>query len=530
MSSGSSHRLAFAGAALFAAAGLGLAAFHPVPGAPAAAHAARTASPNVVLIQTDDQAISQFTREVMPNTKRLLGQHGTTFKSYIATTAQCCPSRASLITGQYAHNHGVTSNELAYPALEDKRNVLPVWLRQAGYRTIHVGKFLNGYKRIADPASDVPPGWDQWRLVLGNNYYDYDYYVNGRVLHHGTRPSDHVTQVLNRDAARLVHRYAPRRRPFFLELDHRAPHSGGRRDQVSRCRRAAVPERRDLRLLRGASSPRPPSFNERDVSDKPTALRTMPRLGDLQRKQVSKRWRCAVASLAGVDRGVARVYRAVKDAGELGKTIFIFLSDNGFFFGQHRLPDGKVFPYEEALHLPLVITLPKRFRDGKPRLPTTRRPVANIDVAPTILDLARAQPCPPAGSCRTMDGRSLTPLMTRSGGWPAGRGLLTEFSSPSPSARSICQYAGIRTRGTIYLEYSRAADPSTQECEAIDEREWYDLEGDPFQLQNQCFGGDPANCPAGGERLELDARLIRLGNCAGIAGRDQPVGGRPFCE
>jgi N-acetylglucosamine-6-sulfatase len=530
MSFSFSHRLAFVGAALLAAAGLALAASHPVPGAPEGAHAARTVRPNVVLFQTDDQTTSQLTRRVMPNTKRLLVKRGTTFKSYIATTPQCCPSRASLITGQHAHNHGVTSNEVGYPGLEDKNNVLPVWLQQAGYTTIHVGKFLNGYQLFADPASEVAPGWDQWRTVVGNGYYNYDYFVNGRVLHHGSQAGDHVTHVLNRDAVRVVHRYAPDRRPFYLQLDQRAPHNAHQPDPFGSCEGRPIPQPRDENLFKDASLPKPPSFNEHNMNDKPAFIKAKPKLGARARTKLKKRWRCALASLAGVDRGVAKVYQAVKDAGELGKTVFIFISDNGLFHGQHRLPGGKVFPYEEALRLPLVIGLPKRFRDGGPRVRTAGRPVGNIDLAPTILDLANAQPCPPAGSCRTLDGRSLLPLLTRSGRWPARRGLLTEYRVPDLGAYSTCRYAGIRTRSTIYVEHSRVVDPSTGQCVDTAQREWYDLNHDPFELHNQCFGGRPANCPAGPKRLKLDARLTRLRDCAGIAGRDQPVGGRPFCE
>jgi len=531
MSFASNHRLALAGATLLAAAGLGLGASRPVPGAPEGAHAAPNGRPNIVLIQSDDQTAAQLTRKVMPNTSQLLIQHGTTFKRSIATTAQCCPSRASLLTGQYAHNHGVTSNAVGYPALEDKNNVLPVWLQQDGYRTIHVGKFLNAYERFADPPSEVPPGWDQWRAVLGRTtYYDYDYFVNGRVVHHGSQPEDNVTQVFNRHAARLVRKYAPDRRPFYLQLDHRAPHTALRHDPFGHCARAPMPEPRDEELFKDASPPRPPSFNESDMSDKPAFINTKPKLGALERKQVRKHWRCALASLAGVDRGVAKVYRAVKDAGELRKTMFIFISDNGQFYGQHRIISGKVLPYEEALRLPLVIRLPKRYRDGAPRVPKTGRPVGNIDLAPTILDLAKAEPCPPAGSCRTMDGRSLMPLLTRSGRWPTGRGLLTEYRVRDLGRHSTCEFAGIRIRNTIYVEHSRVVDPSTGQCVAADQREWYDLKQDPFELDNRCFGGSPADCPVGGERVELDARLAKLRDCAGIAGRDQHVGGRPFCE
>ena len=164
-------RIVPGGAILVVALAAGFAIQDQLPRAPAVASIRAVGRPNIVLIQTDDQTYKQLTRRAMPNTKRLLVRRGTRFTDYIASTAQCCPSRASLITGQYAHSHGVTSNNVGYPGLVDKGNVLPVWLRRAGYRTIHVGKFLNGYERSVEPDSVVPPGWDEWHSLLGSREY-----------------------------------------------------------------------------------------------------------------------------------------------------------------------------------------------------------------------------------------------------------------------------------------------------------------------------------------------------------------------
>ncbi|HSF01361.1 MAG TPA: sulfatase-like hydrolase/transferase [Solirubrobacterales bacterium] len=174
--------LVLGGVILGAVLGPGFALQGRLPPAPAVAGTGAVARPNIVLIQTDDQTYRQLTRSAMPQTRRLLARRGTKFTDYVASTAQCCPSRASLITGQYAHNHGVTSNNVGYAGLIDKGNVLPVWLRRAGYRTIHVGKFMNGYGAAVEPDSVVPPGWDQWHSVLGSReYYRYDLHVNGTV-------------------------------------------------------------------------------------------------------------------------------------------------------------------------------------------------------------------------------------------------------------------------------------------------------------------------------------------------------------
>ena len=528
-----SHRITPSGAALLAAACLTAAAAASLSGGTDRAFAAAGGRPNIVLIQSDDETRGQFTRKVMPNTKRLLADHGTSFRHYIATTAQCCPSRASLLTGQYAHNDGVTSNAVAYAGLLDKDNVLPVWLHQAGYLTMHVGKFLNGYQQFADPPSLVAPGWDQWYSFGGNltRYYDYDLYVNGGVVHRGHRAAANATNVATNAALGLLRSYARRAQPFYLQLDEPAPHVAGQRDPFGgMCGHAAIPERRDERTFKHARLPRPPSFNEVNMTDKPSFLRSAPRLDRGAVNRDRRRWRCALGALQGVDRAVARVYRAIKRAGDLRRTVFIFISDNGFFYGQHRIVQGKVLPYDEALHLPLVIRAPKRYLDASPRVRKVRKTVGNIDLAPTILDLAHAQPCPVQGTCRTMDGRSLVPLLSRSSGWLPHRALLTEYSARSPGIYATCQFDGIVTRDDVYVRHSRAVDPSTGDCVSTDQRERYDVSRDPYELDNLCFAGRAANCPLDARQADLEARLSQLRDCAGIAGRDQQVGGRPFCE
>jgi arylsulfatase A-like enzyme len=159
-----------------------------------------------------------------------------------------------------------------------------------------------------------------------------------------------------------------------------------------------------------------------------------------------------------------------------------------------------------------------------------KKPVANIDLAPTILDLARARPCQRRGVCRTMDGRSLLPLLSRSGGWPRRRGLLTEYEVRDLSRYSTCNFDGIRTGTTIYVEHSRVVNPRTGRCVAADQRERYDLDRDPHELHNRCFDGKPSSCPDNAQQLDLESRLDQLRDCAGVAGRDRRVGGRPFCE
>jgi arylsulfatase A-like enzyme len=268
------------------------------------------------------------------------------------------------------------------------------------------------------------------------------------------------------------------------------------------------------------------------MSDKPPFLQSAPKLGLHYRRQIAKRWRCALESLVGVDRTVSHVYDAVKRAGDLRRTVFMFFSDNGQFYGEHRVRVGKVFPYEEAIHVPLVMRVPKRYRHGARRLQHTAKPVANIDLAPTILQLAGASPCASGEGCRTMDGRSLVPILKRNRRWPRDRGLLTEYRVPDLPHYSTCRFAGIRTRHEIYVEHYRVVNPDTGEC--VDENppqvERYDLRSDRFELQNLCFGGSISSCPRDTDQLELDRRLAKLRDCAGVARRDEHVDGHPFCE
>jgi N-acetylglucosamine-6-sulfatase len=517
---------------VLAALGATLAADEPLRDAAAAASPAPSGPPNIVVIQSDDQTFRQF-RRAMPKTGRRLARHGgTTFTNYIASTAQCCPSRASLITGQYPHNNGVTSNNYAYGGLLDKDNVLPVWLEEAGYRTMHVGKFMNGYETFAGRRA-VAPGWEHWHTVRGKTrYYNYNVNMDGRLVRHGHRVQDHLTHVLNRSAVRLVREYAPQERPFYLQLDEAAPRGTRLLDPYGNCDKAPTPQPRDEKLWDGSGFPRPRSFNEHTTKDKPAFMRWRPRLSRADRAKIRKDWRCALESLAGVDRGVANLYDAVRNAGELDRTVFIFTSDNGQFSGEHRIGGGKVLPYEEAIHLPLVIKVPDAYRDEAPRVKRSGSPVANIDLAPTILDLAQARPCAPSGECRTMDGRSLMPLLEGSSGWPAGRGLLTEYKVNLKAAHAaVCAFAGIRTRRQLYVEYYAFAKPDgSKRCILSHQRERYDLGADPSELHNRCFGGKVRSCPNDQQQLNLEARVAKLRRCAGIQGRDPSVSGRPFCE
>ncbi len=192
--------------------------------------------PNLIVILVDDMPMS-YLEPTSPNTIELLGNQGTTFSEFVVTTPLCCPSRATFLTGQYGHNNGILANRPGYSDLVDKRSTLPVWLRRAGYRTIHIGRYLNGYKQFASHA--VAPGWDEWYSALEpRNYYNYDLEVNGDTVHYGGKPKDYLTSGVQpaRDAG-----HPPARQGLEAVLHPgRSPRAPRRVAQLRRRRAAAA--------------------------------------------------------------------------------------------------------------------------------------------------------------------------------------------------------------------------------------------------------------------------------------------------
>jgi N-acetylglucosamine-6-sulfatase len=181
------------------------------------ASAAPGEKPNIVMVVTDDQRLDSFNSRTMPATERLVADKGTTFTDTIITTPTCCPSRATMLTGQYGHNNGVMANAPGYRAMEDPENTLPVWLDEAGYQTAHLGKYLNGYQGVADPDTEVAPGWDEWyTLLTPRRYYGYNLAVNGNEERFGNDDEDYFARAINRKTTHVIRRFARPGDPFYL--------------------------------------------------------------------------------------------------------------------------------------------------------------------------------------------------------------------------------------------------------------------------------------------------------------------------
>jgi N-acetylglucosamine-6-sulfatase len=467
--------------------------------------------PNIVLIMDDDQSAEM--QRFLSKTNAVLGAHGVTFDDSFVNYSLCCPSRSTMLTGQYAHNHGVRGNQLpsgGYSKLAPSLgNSLPVWLQRAGYYTAHIGKFLNGYGATS-PDTEVPPGWNEWYGSLddpdaftGGTYTAYGYTLNenGRIVHYGSTPdvvdpATYQTDVYSQKAADFIRRRAPSRKPFYLSVAPRDPHA-----EAGSCSCAGNNPRAAPRYegtLAGLTAPRNPDFNEADVSDKPSNIRSLALLTPAQVAGVDARYRARAEALLGVDDLVQNVVSTLKAQGELRNTLILFTSDNGFFHGEHRVPQGKVRLYEPSIRVPLLIRGP-----GLPKGAHRSQPVGNVDLAETILDFAHAK------ARRLEDGMSLRSIMQRKRYWP-GRGLdletyFTPDTTEDPEDPPL-NYRGVRTDRYLYAEYGTG------------EQELYDLRADPFELQNAA-----SNPAYGTVKASLQRLLGGLARCAGRSCRSRPA-------
>jgi arylsulfatase A-like enzyme len=419
--------------------------------------------PNLVLILTDDQRWDSLW--AMPSVQGLLGGHGVTFENAFVTTALCCPSRTSILTGEASRHTGVLGNSPPNGGATafDDRSTVATWLHDAGYTTGLFGKYLNGYQLLS--PGYTPPGWDRWVAIAQRNQirqYRYTLNEDGRLVEYGDRKSDYGTTVLA-DHAREFARTA--REPFFVELAPIAPHL------------PATPERRDVLDFPYLPPHHPPSFGE-DPSDKPWWPSRAPDVPPTQGGTDFANRRM-LQSLQAVDREVLGLVCDLSARGVLDRTVIVFASDNGFLLGEHGLTQ-KAWPYEEAIRIPLVVRVP--WSVGRA---TDDHLVLNVDLASTFAELAGVTPP------LSQDGRSLVPLLH--GRRPAWRdAFVVEYLAPE-GPDGPPPYSAIRTTRQLYVEYENGW------------RELYDLDRDPYELTN--LADRPGAAPAV-ERLH--ARLTDL--------------------
>jgi arylsulfatase A-like enzyme len=424
--------------------------------------------PNFVFILTDDMRKDDL--KYMPKTYSLLGgDQGMRFENAVVSLPLCCPSRATIMRGQYAHNTGVWYNQNApdagWPAYKNNGNEqdnIATRLHNAGYRTGLFGKYLNEYD-----ASAVPPGWDDWfAFKQGGNLHQYlDYRVNdnGTIKYFGTGESDYSTDVLRSETQSFIGASVDAGKPFFAYVAPMAPHE------------PAIPAPRHENAFNGEQAPRLPSFNEEDVSDKPPWIQSLPTLTATDIAQIDARHENRVESLQAADELVDAVVTKLNNDRVLNNTYIVFTSDNGWQHGEHRIQSGKLQPYEESIHMPLLVRGP-----GVQAGTTTDKLTLNTDFFPTFTDLAGVTT--PA----YVDGRSLRPLLEGSTTTTWRTAVLLEQRS----------YRGIRTSdGLKYIEHERGS------------KELYNLNADPYELSNTYNATSPPT--------SLAARLQALKGCEG---------------
>ena len=470
------------------------------------------AEPNILFILTDDMKAREL--QYMPNTQRLLADQGLKFTEAYVTRSLCCPSRATILRGQYAHNHKVWTNVNPSGGFWNfydhdlDNSTIATWLDDpdnfddgVDYDTVLIGKYLNRYgldrNGNYDPTTYVPPGWDEWYAWEGDYYSDDTYDINewkssdgqpqGHIVTY-QRAQIHDTDLHAQVAEDFIRRTAGDETPFFMYLAPNAPHA------------PAYYAPRHSSMFSNERLPRPSSFNEADVSDKPRWVQDKPLLSPAQISDMTRFYRNRLRALQSVDEMVRQLVDTLSTEKDpltgqplIDNTYIVFTSDNGIYLGEHRL-QNKAAAYNAAPSVPLVIRGP-----GVPQGKTRSKIALNNDLAPTFASWAGVRP--PA----FVDGRSLEPLLTESppASWRSG-GFLIEHRRSSEEydyVRDIPNYDALRTARYNYVEYETG------------EKELYDLNADPTELDNLLAPDAPPPDP---ELLStLKMRLDALKRCAG---------------
>jgi N-acetylglucosamine-6-sulfatase len=404
----------------------------------------RTILPNIVLLLTDDQR--RDTLKYMPIVQRLLVQMGVRFDNGYVENPLCCPSRASILTGTNSNTNGVYSNHGphgGFAAFHDATTIATV-LQAAGYRTGQFGKYFNGYRE----TTYVPPGWDRWFATYDRDsgYYGYTAVSDGNEVQYGSDPADYGQTVLRNEAVSFIED-TDASQPLFMYWATHAPHA------------PAIPERQDRKAFASLARWRPPSYDEADVSDKPSHVRARPPIDRATAREIDRFRLDQIRSLQSVDRSVGAIVKALRESSRLENTIIVFMSDNGMLWGEHRL-HGKSEIYEEAIAVPFVV----RYDAMIGRARTDEHLVLNIDLAPTFADAAGVE-------LPDVDGRSLLPLLELSNaGWRDS--FLVEHLRAGDNTRYAPTFCAVHTDRYVLVRY------------ATGEEELYDLVRDPHQMEN----------------------------------------------
>jgi N-acetylglucosamine-6-sulfatase len=453
----------------------------------------RDGRPNIVFVLTDDLAMNLL--RYMPHVQAM-ERDGLTFRNYFVSDSLCCPSRASIFTGNFPHDTGVLGNTGPHGGFNvfysrgEEQHTFALALQRAGYRTAMMGKYLNGYLGTRGFARDgtpapvppayVPPGWTRWD-VGGYGYPEFNYVLNadGELQFHGHQPQDYLTDVIARDGIDFINQSAQTGRPFFLELATFAPHH------------PYVPAPRNRADFPGLQAPRTPDFNSLPTNP-PNWLRHRTPLDFFQIARINHDFRRRAQSVQAVDEMIGQIEQTLASDGIANNTYIVFSSDNGLHMGDYRLMPGKLTAYDTDIHVPLVVVGP-----GVPPGSSTDAMAENVDLAKTFASIG--------GTSIPGDGHSLVPLLLGARPVDWRNAVLIEHHGPrqaindpdfqQPASGNPVTYKAMRTNDFLYVEYVDG------------EREFYDLKSDPFELHNLA----PLLSPVTLAQLHLD--LLTMADC-----------------
>lgn len=452
---------------------------------------------NVVMVLADDLDWKLF--DQIPRLAALKDR-GMTFTNHTVVDSLCCPSRVTIMRGQYIHNHKIISNIEAtgggwptFQRLEEDEDCLPVWLDDAGVTTALYGKYLNEYPTRPNGIRYVPPGWDEWAVPIsrGDSYTGYSYTLNdnGNLIRYGTKPEDFLNDVLNNKARTFI---AETEEPFFLYLSNYTPHKPF----------ATAP--RHLGAHAGTVAPRTPAYNSYGENE-PEWLAEFPQLSDWKLSELDQVWRKRARSAETVADSVEAVLAELERTGKADETLVVVTTDNGYHVGEYRMPKGKRTPYAADTVVPMIAIGP-----GIPAGVQVEEMTSTIDLAPTFTEIMGGQ------SPEWVDGRSLVPFLAAGQAPDDWRNAAlsesigeTNKSDPDYLPYIPPPFSALRTPEWLYVEYDDGS------------RALYNRPTDPYELRNVVDSTDPAFVAS------LSAQLAQLDACAGPSCREAdalPIG------